>query len=417
MTSELKRVWVSQPVIIGAGPSGIATAACLKEKGLPSLILERENCVVSLWRNRTYDRLRLHLPKNYCELPYMVFPPDFPSYPTKEQFIDYLDTYAKHFSIEPMFEEEVQLAEYDSTMGFWLVQTNKSEFVCRWLIVATGENAEPVLPEIDGISDFQGRVLHTSSYKNGDEFEGEKVLVLGCGNSGMEISLDLCNCGAEASIVVRDKLHILPRDILGKSTFGISMWLLKWFPLWLVDRFLLFCSWLILRDTQQLGLHRPEFGPLELKSATGKTPVLDVGTLAKIKTGQIKVVPGIKRFTSRGAEFVDGKVREFNSVILATGYRSNVPSWLKEREFFSKEDGYPKTPFPNGWKGKNGLYSVGFTKRGLLGASIDAQRVAEDIAQQWNSETKHFQFRKNKCPVSEGDRSGMINHREACKNR
>ncbi|KAI3946133.1 hypothetical protein MKX01_024889 [Papaver californicum] len=393
MTTEIKRVWVSQPVIIGGGPSGLAVAACLKKKGLPSLILERENCAASLWRNRTYDRLRLHLPKNFCQLPYMGFPPDFPSYPTKEQYIDYLDAYVKHFSIEPIYEEHVQIAEYDSAMGFWLVKTNNSEFVCRWLIVATGENAGPVIPEIDGISDFQGQVLHTSLYKNGDEFEGDKVLVLGCGNSGMEISLDLCNCGAQVSIVVRDKLHILPRDILGRSTFGVSMCLLKWFPIWLVDRFLLFCSRLILQDVRQLGFKRPELGPLELKNITGKTPVLDVGTLAKIRSGQIKVVPGVKRFTNKGVEFVDGRVDEFDSVILATGYRTNVPSWLKEDEFFSKDDGYPKKPFPNGWKGKNGLYSVGFTKKGLLGASIDAQRVAEDIAHQWKSETKHFHLR------------------------
>ncbi|KAI3895636.1 hypothetical protein MKW98_025427 [Papaver atlanticum] len=393
MTTEIKRVWVSQPVIIGGGPSGLAVAACLKKKGLPSLILERENCAASLWRNRTYDRLKLHLPKNFCQLPYMEFPPDFPSYPTKEQYIEYLDAYVKHFSIEPIYEEHVQIAEYDSAMGFWLVKTNNAEFVCRWLIVATGENADPVIPEIDGISDFQGQVLHTSLYKNGDEFEGDKVLVLGCGNSGMEISLDLCNCGAQVSIVVRDTLHILPRDILGRSTFGISMCLLKWFPIWLVDQFLLFCSRLILQDVRQLGFKRPELGPLELKIKTGKTPVLDVGTLAKIRTGQIMVVPGVKRFTNKGVEFVDGRVDEFDSVILATGYRTNVPSWLKEDEFFSKDDGYPRKPFPNGWKGKNGLYSVGFTKKGLLGASIDAQRVAEDIAQQWKSETKHFHLR------------------------
>ncbi|MCL7029029.1 hypothetical protein MKW94_007844 [Papaver nudicaule] len=393
MTTEIKRVWVSQPVIIGGGPSGLAVAACLKKRGLPALILERENCAASLWRNRTYDRLRLHLPKNFCQLPYMGFPPDFPSYPTKEQYIDYLDAYVKHFSIEPIYEEHVHIAEYDSAMGFWLVKTNSAEFVCRWLIVATGENADPVIPEIDGISDFQGQVLHTSLYKNGDEFEGEKVLVVGCGNSGMEISLDLCNCGAQVSIVVRDKLHILPRDILGKSTFGISMCLLKWFPIWLVDRFLLFCSRLILQDVRQLGFTRPELGPLEMKNITGKTPVLDVGTLAKIRSGQVKVVPGVRRFTNIGVEFVDGRVDEFDSVILATGYRTNVPSWLKEDEFFSKDDGYPKIPFPNGWKGKNGLYSVGFTKKGLLGTSIDAQRVAEDIAQQWKSETKHFHLR------------------------
>ena len=86
------------------------------------------------------------------------------------------------------------------------------------------------------------------------------------------------------------KVHVLPREMLGKSTFGLSMWLLKWLPIRLVDRFLLMVSWLLLGDTSHLGLDRPRLGPLELKNLSGKTPVLDVGTLAKIKGGDIKVV-------------------------------------------------------------------------------------------------------------------------------
>ncbi|XP_061948996.1 indole-3-pyruvate monooxygenase YUCCA6-like [Populus nigra] len=391
MSSE-KPVWIPGPVIIGAGPSGLAVAACLKERGVPFLILEKERCIGSLWTLKTYNRLQLHLPKEICKLPHMPFPPEVPAYPTKQQFISYLEAYAQHFAIEPMFRQEVQSAIYDARMGFWRVQSNESEFLCRWFIVATGENAEPVLPNIEGISDFKGSLIHTSRYKDGADFKGQKVLVVGCGNSGMEISLDLCNNDAQVSLAVRDKLHILPREVLGRSTFSLSMWLLNWFPVKLVDRFLLICSQLILGDTHKMGIRRPKMGPLEQKNSTGKTPVLDVGAFSKIKSGKIKVVCGIQRFTASGAEFVDGHVENFDSVILATGYRSNVTSWLKEDNFFNEKDGYPRNPFPDNWKGKNGLYSVGFTRRGLLGSSIDAQRVAEDIARQWNCETKHLRI-------------------------
>jgi indole-3-pyruvate monooxygenase len=78
--------------------------------------------------------------------------------------------------------------------------------------------------------------------------------------------------------------------MLGKSTFGLSMWLLKWLPVQLVDRILLVVSWLMLGDTERFGLIRPRLGPLELKKLSGKTPVLDVGALAKIKRGDIKVL-------------------------------------------------------------------------------------------------------------------------------
>ncbi|GFZ18652.1 flavin-binding monooxygenase family protein [Actinidia rufa] len=319
-----------------------------------------------------YDRLRLHLPKKFCELPYMPFPREFSPYPTKQQFISYLEAYAKCFSIEPLFGKEVRWA--------------------KWLVIATGENAEPVLPEIAGLQDFRGKVIHTNEYKNGADFRGRKVLVVGCGNSGMEVGLDLCNSGAQVSLVVRDQLHILPKEVLGRSTFALSMWLLKWLPVRLVDQFLLLCSRIVLGDIRKIGIKRPKIGPLELKNTTGKTPVLDVGAIAKIKSRDIEVVRGIKRFTSRGVEFEDGKADEFETVVLATGYRSNVASWLMEGGFFNRKDGCTKNLFPNNWKGKNGIYSVGFSGRGLLGVSIDAQRIAEDIASQWNSQMKHLRL-------------------------
>ncbi|GFZ18653.1 flavin-binding monooxygenase family protein [Actinidia rufa] len=249
-----------------------------------------------------------------------------------------------------------------------------------------------LLPEIAGLQDFRGKVIHTNEYKNGADFRGRKVLVVGCGNSGMEVGLDLCNSGAQVSLVVRDQLHILPKEVLGRSTFALSMWLLKWLPVRLVDQFLLLCSRIVLGDIRKIGIKRPKIGPLELKNTTGKTPVLDVGAIAKIKSRDIEVVRGIKRFTSRGVEFEDGKADEFETVVLATGYRSNVASWLMEGGFFNRKDGCTKNLFPNNWKGKNGIYSVGFSGRGLLGVSIDAQRIAEDIASQWNSQMKHLRL-------------------------
>ena len=203
---EVSPVWVPGPLIIGAGPSGLAVSACLKKRGVPSLILEKDDCLASLWKLKTYDRLRLHLPKMFCELPYMNFPSDFPAYPTKQQFISYLEDYAKRFSIVPMFGQEVRWAKYDRSLGLWEVRANESKFLCRWIIVATGENAEPLVPEIASMSNFGGRLMHTSVYKNGADFRGSKVLVVGSGNSGMEVSLDLCNSGAQVSLVVRDKV-------------------------------------------------------------------------------------------------------------------------------------------------------------------------------------------------------------------
>ncbi|KHN48962.1 Flavin-containing monooxygenase YUCCA8 [Glycine soja] len=397
-------IWVNGPVIVGAGPSGLATAACLKQQGVPFMVLERAECIASLWQKRTYDRLKLHLPKQFCQLPNLPFPKDFPEYPTKKHFIDYLESYAQKFEINPRFNECVQCARYDETSGLWRVKTvatcgaakSEFEYICRWLVVATGENAECVIPDIEGLGEFKGDVIHACEYKSGESFKGKKVVVVGCGNSGMELSLDLCNHNASPSMVVRSSVHVLPREVFGKSTFELAVLMLQWLPLWLVDKILLVLTWLVLGNMERFGLKRPSEGPLLLKNTKGKTPVLDIGTLEKIRSGDIKVVPEIKRFSNGYVEFVNGEKQGVDAVVLATGYRSNVPSWLQEGEFFSK-NGFPKSPFPNGWKGNAGLYAVGFTRRGLSGASSDAMNIAQDIDQVWKQETRQKKQRTTAC--------------------
>ncbi|GKD85641.1 indole-3-pyruvate monooxygenase YUCCA6-like protein, partial [Tanacetum coccineum] len=102
------------------------------------------------------------------------------------------------------------------------------------------------------------------------------------------------------------------------------------------------------------------------------------------------ICPGVQEIRHHNIQFVNGKIENFDAIILATGYKSNVPCWLKEKEMFSEKDGYPRRPFPNGWKGAYGLYAVGFTKRGLLGVSLDAKRIAEDIGKCWKKEANHL---------------------------
>lgn len=123
------QVWFPGPIIVGAGPSGLAAAACLKAKGIQSLILERANCIASLWQYKTYDRLKLHLPKQFCQLPLMPFPSNFPKYPSKHQFIDYLQSYARKFDIQPVFSQTVHRAEFDKKIGQWRVRTSGNQ-VC-----------------------------------------------------------------------------------------------------------------------------------------------------------------------------------------------------------------------------------------------------------------------------------------------
>lgn len=381
------------PIIVGGGPSGLATAACLKKKGITSLILEKSDCIASLWRYRTYDRIHLHLPKRFCELPLLPIDPNYPDSLTSLHYVQYLETYATRFQLCPRFNEHVISASHDETTGCWKVCTVNREranfrkiqtYSARWLVVASGENAEPQLPRnIQDVRKFKGIVLHSSSYKNGAIFKDANVLIVGCGNSGMEIALDLAYFGAKPSLVLRGHKHILPAKMLCVHTYTIISTLLKVLSLWMVDMLLLLGAWWVLGNTEKYGLKRHAEGPLSIKNRLRKTPVLDTGTFHLIKNGDIKVLPGVARFTEKGAEFSDGRSEDFDAVVFATGYRINVRDWLfgEVGDLFTPE-GIPKSPSPESWKGRKGLYMVGLSGAGIPGVWIDSQRIADDIYEQ-----------------------------------
>ncbi|XXG39351.1 hypothetical protein AAC387_Pa01g0335 [Persea americana] len=374
-------------VIVGAGPAGLATSACLNLLSISNIILERENCCASLWRHRAYDRLNLHLAKEFCHLPHMPHPPTAPTFIPRKDFIQYLEDYVSHFDVKPKYCRMVESAAFDGKAKRWCVMATNSEsgvaeeYSCRFLVVATGENSKEFIPVVPGLESFNGEVLHSSKYKSGSKYSGKAVLVVGCGNSGMEIAYDLANYGAKSSIVVRSPFHVLTKEIV-----QLGMTLLKSSPCNMVDDLVLSLGKLHFADMTKYGIVRPSKGPFYLKETTGKSPVIDVGTLKKIESGDIQVLPELKRVDGNEAIFANGNSHRFDAIVFATGYRSTARKWLKEDDYLLNQDGMPKHDFPNHWKGKNGLYCAGFSRRGLAGLSMDAQNVANDIKMCYNNE-------------------------------
>ncbi|KAK9067660.1 hypothetical protein SSX86_011771 [Deinandra increscens subsp. villosa] len=198
-------------IIIGAGPSGLATAACLHKLSIPYIILEREDCIASTFNKKSYNRLHLHLAKKFCQLPHLPFPASFPTYVSRADFVKYLDDYAARFEINPMFCNFVKSARFDEGGEKWVVEAEVGGGGGRWfegrfLVVATGETSDAFIPEVDGLSEFKGEVIHSTEYRSGEGYENKRVLVVGAGNSGMEIAFDLSNFGAKVSIVVRSPI-------------------------------------------------------------------------------------------------------------------------------------------------------------------------------------------------------------------
>ncbi|KAM6556212.1 hypothetical protein CsatB_003231 [Cannabis sativa] len=369
-------------VIVGAGPSGIATSACLNRLKISNIVIEREDCYASLWKKRSYDRLKLHLAKQYCQLPHMPFPKGTPTFVPKNDFIRYMDSYVARFQVSPLLNRHVESSFYDDNISKWsvvvknMVTESYEVYFAKFLVVATGENNYGYIPPIEGLDTFRGKVIHSSQYDCGKCYTDKSVLVVGAGNSGMEIAFDLSNWGANTSIVARSPVHLLSENIV-----KLGMFLLKFMPIKIVDAIVSALGRLKHGNLSEYGLQTPNKGPFFLKATTGRSPTIDVGSVAKIKSAEIKVFPSITNVQENCVEFENRKTRCFDAIIFATGYKSTVRNWLKGGEDLFNEDGMPRQRLPNEyWKGKSGIYCAGFSSRGLLGISQDAQNIAQDIS-------------------------------------
>ncbi|XP_040375800.1 probable indole-3-pyruvate monooxygenase YUCCA10 isoform X2 [Oryza brachyantha] len=374
-------------IIVGAGPSGLAAAACLSQRGVGSLVLERDDCVASLWRHRTYDRLRLHLTKRYCALPHAPHADGAPAYLPRADFLRYLDAYAARFAVRTRLRREVRSARYDAARGRWAVDavdlaTGAAErYSARHLVAAAGENDEKVVPEVPGMDTFPGKVLHAVDYRSAEGFKGKSVLVVGSGNSGMEIAYDLAVAGATTSIVIRSELHLVSKEV-----WNVAMTLYRYLPAWAIDKVVLLMCAVVFGDTARYGLRRPAIGPFTAKLTTPAYPVVDVGTYAKIRSGEIRVLQaGLKSVRGSDVEFADGQRHAFDAVIFATGYRSTTNQWLKSDDGLIGDDGMAARSYPKHWKGENGLYCAGMVRRGIYGSYEDAELIAQDISKQRRS--------------------------------
>ncbi|GAB4847742.1 hypothetical protein Ancab_026804 [Ancistrocladus abbreviatus] len=368
-------------MIVGAGPSGLAVSACLKEKRISNIILEKDESFAPLWKKRAYDRLHLHLAKEFCSLPLKPHSASAPTYMNKDEFIKYLNDYVSYFAIKPHYSECVFSTSYDESEQRWTViaQHTKSREVhgysSKFLVIASGENSKSYIPHIPGQLNFEGISLHSSQYKSGSNFRGKDVLVIGCGNSGMEICYDLANHGARSSIVVRSQIHVVSRWMI-----RLGMHLLRYLPLPIVDSLVLFGAKFVFGDLSKYGINRPSKGPFALKLSTGRSPVIDVGTISKIESGEIKVMPGILEIKRSSVLFENNVEHTFDAIVYATGYGSAACDWLKEHSSsILGENGLPKHRPPNHWKGEKGTYCAGLSQMGLFGISKDAEAIANDI--------------------------------------
>jgi hypothetical protein len=179
---------------------------------------------------------------------------------------------------------------------------------------ATGIADAPYRPSWPGLETYFGALIHSSEYRNPTAFAGKRVLVIGFGNSGGEIALDFANAGVEVALAVRGPVQIIPRDLLG---FPILSWaiLYRHLPARLVDAINAPVLRVAVGNFEKLGLRRAAKGPRRMVEEDGRVPLIDIGTLAKIGDGSIKVRCGVDRFTTAGVAFTDGTTERFDAIV------------------------------------------------------------------------------------------------------
>ncbi|MCB0614232.1 MAG: NAD(P)/FAD-dependent oxidoreductase [Phaeodactylibacter sp.] len=366
-------------LIIGGGPAGLAAAARLRKKSIPFEVLEQSQAVGHSWRLH-YGRLHLHTVKEHSHLPFMEFPAHYPRYVSRQMLVDYFEAYAKKFDIRPHFGEEV--AAIQPGEASWEVHTRSGKaFSAPHVVVATGLNRVPNRPHYKGEERFEGKILHSREYKNPQPFNDQRVLVVGFGNTGAEIALDLSENGIATCLSVRGPVNIVPRDFLGNPTQKTAFTLAK-LPTWLGDWIGAKVQRLAFGDLRPYGLTPSDLPPARQLRETGKTPVIDIGTVDQVKAGKIKVKPGIECFQEKGARFEDGTEEPFDTVILATGYRARLEDFLPFTDGLFDSYGIPKEVVG---KGKyEGLYFLGFDNYkpggGLGVIRLDSEEVVAAIA-------------------------------------
>lgn len=363
-------------LVLGAGPSGLAVAGALRQRGRDATVVDRADAVGHSWRHH-YRRLHLHTPKQLSHLPGLPWPADHPQYPSRQQVVDYLEAYAAHHDIRLHFGVAVETASLAE--GGWRVQTSAGDFLTPHFVVASGYNAAPWRPSWPGQEAFAGRVLHSGDYRDGAPFRGQRVVVVGAGNSGAEIALDLWEHGATVEWSIRGPINVGPRDPFGvpAQVFGIAN---RHLPLAAADALGGAVVERYMRGLESLGIRRATEGPATQLVRRGRVMLLDVGTIDLVRQGQIVVRPGIEAFEGEQVVFADATRCAADAVVLATGYRPALDRFLPDAEALTDARGYPR------WHGRPGavpgLWFCGFANplSGALRESrLEARRIARGI--------------------------------------
>ncbi len=365
-------------VIIGAGTGGLSTAHALKLCGTRVRILDRAPEVAAPWRKR-HPQLCLNTHRSQSHLAGLPFPKSAGAFPARDTVIRYLEDYARFVGVP--IEHGVEVRRVDQVLDGWRLQTSAGPMAAAHVVVATGRECVPFVPDWPGLDSFTGVVRHSADFGELSQYREKRVLVVGAGNSGTDVLNHLVRAGTRSlRVSVRHGPAIAPCRMLGFPMQRTAP-LLEMMPAPLADRALKDIERLAFGNLARLGLpQHPQGGATRLRKG-GITPAVDDGFIAALKAGRIHLHPAVDRFDAADVVMVDGSRVEADIVIAATGYRTGLEPMLGHLNVLDGKG----APLVNGAEGADrcpGLWFIGM--RPSLGgffraARKDGQAIARQI--------------------------------------
>lgn len=286
-------------VVIGAGQAGLAAGYYLQRAGLRFTIVEASGTVGGSWPMH-YDSLKLFSPARFSSLPGMRMHGDSERYPTRDELVGYLQQYASHFQLPIVRNARVTSVSHRE--GYFAIQTSAGTYHARSVVAATGSYHRPFTPHLPDQESFAGETVHASAYHTPEGFAGKRVLVVGSGNSAVQIATELAR-SAQVTLTSRRPVEYVAQRPWGRD---IHFW-------WWLTRF------------DRISLDSPVGRLIDRLTANAGRPVLDTGVYrAALDAGRPNWQPLFRRFTADGVELTDGRVEAIDAVIFATGYQPNL---------------------------------------------------------------------------------------------
>jgi len=387
----------------------LAAAAVLKRRGFDVLVIERGPAVGMRWRER-YEGLRLNTMRVFSTLPGYRFARRYGRYPRREDLVEYLERYAAHHGLAVRFGTELRRVDA-ADEGGWALETCEGPLLARYAVVATGYDAVPHMPVWPGSDSFVGELIHAADFGGAAEYRDRDVLIVGAGNSGVDIAGHLIDAGARVTLAMRTPPNIFPRDWRGVPLQPLAIAGEKQ-PARISDAIGFLLQRAIFGDLTPHGIPRAPEGYESRFRRTFSGPAVDDGFIAALKAGRTRVTAPVDRFDGRGVVLTDQTRVSPDTVICATGYRRGLepmvahlgvlrPDGLPVRYLGAPElPSAPRLYFAGFWGGNGGQ---------IRWAPIIARRIGRAAASDRRQRSRAAELQHTFTPAraASADRAGQ----------